>query len=61
VPIVVRKLPFTYPKYRHNLVNYIQKYREINENEEEDRMWGFGHGLSYPTFEYRSLNISTTV
>jgi beta-glucosidase len=54
----VGRLPFSYPKYRHNLMTYIHKYSEISDY---DPMWPFGYGLSYTTFEYTRLNVSATV
>jgi beta-glucosidase len=67
----VGKLPFSYPKYKHNLITYIHKHGEIPYPHEGDAsfiydsaydpMWRFGHGLSYTTFDYRGLNVSEAV
>jgi beta-glucosidase len=62
------KLPFTYPKYPHSLVNYWHKYSEEQKraegmyNYESDYapLYEFGHGLSYTSFEYSNLKLSKT-
>lgn len=57
------KLPYTYPKYSGNHLTYYHKKTDIR-----DADWGyngfypqfeFGFGLSYTTFEYSNLTIST--
>lgn len=57
------KLPYTYPKYSGNYLTYYHKKTDIR-----DTNWGyngfypqfeFGFGLSYTTFEYSNLTIST--
>jgi len=61
------KLPYTYPKFANTLVTYDHK-----PSEEQNKMEGmydyesdyaiqypFGHGLSYTTFEYTDLQLST--
>ncbi len=62
------KLPFTYPKYSGNIVTYDLKYSDVQEDlgmgDTEtgyDVQWGFGHGLSYTTFEYSALNCDTVL
>ncbi|HEY9220415.1 MAG TPA: glycoside hydrolase family 3 N-terminal domain-containing protein [Lutibacter sp.] len=57
------KLPYTYPKYSGNVLPYYYKKADIR-----DINWGydgfypqfeFGFGLSYTTFNYTNLQIST--
>mgnify|MGYP002795067396 CR=1 FL=1 len=57
------KLPYTYPKYSGNYLTYYHKKTDIR-----DANWGyngfynqfeFGFGLSYTSFEYSNLTIST--
>ena len=62
------KLPFTYPKYSGNIVTYDLKYSDVEEDlglgntdTGYDVQWGFGHGLSYTTFEYSALNCDTVL
>ena len=62
------KLPFTYPKYTGNIVTYDLKYSDVEEDlgmgntdTGYDVQWGFGHGLSYTTFEYSALNCDTVL
>lgn len=57
------KLPYTYPKYSGNYLPYFHKKTDIR-----DANWGyngfytqfeFGFGLSYTTYEYSNLKISS--
>jgi len=53
------KLPYTYPKYANDLVNYDHKVSEtldkhFGRNAFEPQ-FEFGHGLSYTDFEYSNL------
>jgi len=62
------KLPFTYPKYTGHQVLYDCKYSETGLTGTQegftyngyDPQFPFGHGLSYSTFEYSNLNLSTS-
>lgn len=57
------KLPYTYPMYSGNMLPYYHKKTDIR-----DVNWGFdgfytqfefGYGLSYSSFEYSNLNLSS--
>jgi beta-glucosidase len=62
------KLPYTYPRFRHSLINYWHKLAEeqqaqpgpYNYESDYNPLWEFGHGLSYTTFAYSNLVLSKT-
>lgn len=51
------KLPYTYPRYPNDLVNYDHKPIESEQPSRLNPLWEFGHGLSYTTFAYDDLKI----
>jgi beta-glucosidase len=61
------RLPFTYPKTTGHQVLYDHRFSERGEEHTQDGytytgynpQWGFGHGLSYTSFKYEDLTIST--
>jgi beta-glucosidase len=61
------KLPYTYPRFRHSLINYWHKLAEeqqaqpgpYNYESDYNPLYEFGHGLSYTTFQYSNLVLST--
>lgn len=62
------KLPVTYPRYRHSLINYWHKYAEeqvgqagaYNYESDFNPLFQFGFGLSYTTFDYKNLTLSSS-
>lgn len=54
------KLPFTYPKHTGNIIAYDAPVRTNPLFDPQYvPQWAFGHGLSYTTFEYGDLVLST--
>ena len=59
------KMPYTYPKEINSLANYdFKKSEEVgtmtgayNYNAKITQQWGFGHGLSYTTYQYSNLKV----
>ena len=60
------KLPYTYPRYNGVIMHYDHKQSElINantwQNDFYNPQWDFGFGLSYTTFEYSNMQISSKI
>ena len=60
------KMPYTYPKEINSLANYdFKKSEEVGTmegaydyNAKITQQWGFGHGLSYTSYQYSILKVS---
>ena len=60
------KMPYTYPKEINSLANYdFKKSEEVGTmegaydyNAKITQQWGFGHGLSYISYQYSNLKVS---
>ncbi|POY36649.1 beta-glucosidase [Solitalea longa] len=56
------KLPYTYPRTANSLHNYYHKHTETLKFDEWagfNPQWEFGYGLSYTSFAYSNLKLST--
>ena len=59
------KIPYTYPKEINSLANYdFKKSEEVGTmegaydyNAKITQQWGFGHGLSYTSYQYSNLKV----
>jgi beta-glucosidase len=62
------RLPFTYQRYPNNLITYDRTFLDVRASKEPPMgfrgvdftpQWEFGTGLSYTTFEYKNLKLSS--
>jgi beta-glucosidase len=58
------KLPYTYPRYNGVIMYYDHKQSEVInantwKNDFYNPQWDFGYGLSYSSFSYSNLSLST--
>lgn len=53
------RLPFTYPRFPNAVTPYDHKYAEQTEGNVFRPQWEFGFGLSYTTFAYSNLELSS--
>lgn len=57
------RLPYTYPRSTNSLINYYRKYTENKEASEVagyDPQWEFGFGMSYTSFRFSNLKLSSS-
>lgn len=57
------RLPFTYPRHAGDIVFYDHKGTELRDSKfglnAFNPQWEFGHGLSYTSYDYSALSLST--